>query len=339
MVVKMESRKVYKSGGSTYIMSIPIDWVRELSLEEGDSVFLSKHQNSVTLYPEDREEENKVKIDTTKIPSYDSLLKFVIAHYLKGAKTIEILFDDERDPEIKRKLNKVLDNLVGIEIVEDIGEKITLEIFIDYERMKTPTVLDRIKNIISSMLEDLEKGIKFENQEMIKESLKREESVDRLYFLILRELNYAITFQAVQENLDIKNPGDVLSYKTIVKSYERISDHIEDICSDYIELIEISEEIDFSEQIIDLLNQLKAILEKAWNSRNENNLESFDRVFKEIREFNSKYDLIHEEIFEKTRSQKEVIKYTDIMISLSRIAQYISDMMEGEVNLNTNNFQ
>lgn len=335
----MESRKIYKSGGSTYIMSIPIKWVEELKLKEGDSVFLSKYENSITLYPENGEKEKKVKIDTRKTPSHDALVKLVIAHYLKGAKTIEMFFSDQRDPSIMEKLNNILENLVGIEIVEDIGKKITLEIFIDYERMKVPKVLERIKNIVKSMIEDLEKGIKFKEKEMIRESLEREDSVDRLYFLVLRELNYATSFQAIQKNLGINEPGDVLSYKTIVKSFERISDHLKDICSDYLELLDESETIEFSEEITNLLKKLREILDESWNSRNKNDLKYFDEVFKNIKKFNQTYDTIHTKIFEQTKSQPKVIKYTDIMISLSRIAQYLSDMMEGEININTQKFQ
>ncbi len=331
----MESRKVYKSGGSTYVMSLPKGWVKKLDLKEGDSVFLSKNKNSVTIYPETSENQKEVKVDTKEIPSSDSLIKVIIAHYLKGAKTIEIIFSDERSPETRKKLNKILDNLVGIEIIEDIGKKITLEIFIDYERMKINNVLERIKNITTSMLNDLEKGIKFEDNEKIKESLEREKSVDRLYFLILRELNYATSFQAIQGNLGISEPGDVLSYKTIVKSFERISDHIEDICQDYLELENSKNKKEFSEEIIDLITELNNILEKAWDAINSEELREFDKVFNSIREFDSKHHEIRSQIFQETTQKPNVIKYTDIMISLSRIAQYVSDMVEGEININT----
>ncbi|RZN63354.1 phosphate uptake regulator PhoU [Methanonatronarchaeum sp. AMET6-2] len=335
----MESRKIYKSGGSTYVMSLPKKWIREFEIEEGDSVLLSKSETSINVYTEDGGSASKnIKINTKQIPNPDGLLRTVIAAYLMGAETIVIELKEDKKVMFKKKLEKAINNLIGIELVEDVGDQITLEIFIDYKRMGATKVLNRIHNIMDSMLQDLEKGIEYNDREMIEDALMREAEVDRLYFLVVRELNYATTFQAIHEEIEIKSPRDVLSYYAIVKSFERASDHIEDICRVYLEIMDDIDQPKISKDTVELAKMLRKLLKKAWEARKDSQLEEYEEVFGEIKEFQKKHREIHTKLFTDLENPSLVRKYTDIMISLSRIAQYISDMTENEVNINVKNF-
>ncbi len=48
--MRKEKRRVQLTGGSTYIVSLPIKWVRELGLNKGDEVLLLRHgKNSLLL--------------------------------------------------------------------------------------------------------------------------------------------------------------------------------------------------------------------------------------------------------------------------------------------------
>ncbi|OUJ18999.1 Phosphate uptake regulator PhoU [Methanonatronarchaeum thermophilum] len=335
----MESRKIYKSGGSTYVMSLPKKWIKEFEIEEGDTVLLSKSESAINIYTETGGTASKhIKIDTKEIPTPNGLLRTVIAAYLMGAETIIIKLNEKTKVEFKKKLEKAINNLIGIELVEDIGDKITLEVFIDYKRMGAIKVLNRIHNTMDSMLHDLEKGISLNDKEMIKDALMREAEVDRLYFLVVRELNYATTYQAIHEEIEIKSPRDVISYYAIVKSFERASDHIEDICRVYLQIMKGDDKTQISEKIVELSKMLRKLLNKAWETRTNTQLNNYEEVFNEIKQFQKRHKEIHTKLFTDLENPSLVRKYTDIMISLSRIAQYISDMTENEININIKNF-
>ncbi|WGI17334.1 phosphate uptake regulator PhoU [Methanonatronarchaeum sp. AMET-Sl] len=335
----MESRKIYKSGGSTYVMSLPKKWIKEFEIKEGDSLLLSKSESAINVYTEKGGAAQKnIKINTKQIPNPNGLLRTIIAAYLMGAETIIIELNEKTKVEFKKKLETAINNLIGIELVEDIGDKITLEIFIDYKRMGATKVLNRIYNIMDSMLHDLEKGINLNDKEMIKDALNREAEVDRLYFLIVRELNYATTFQAIHEEIEIKSPRDVISYYAIVKSFERASDHIEDISRTYLQIIKCTNNTKISQEIVELAKMLRKLLKKAWQTRTNKQLRNYEEVFNEIQTFQERHKEIHTKLFTDLENPSLVRKYTDIMISLSRIAQYISDMTENEININIKNF-
>ena len=55
----IQTRKIQLSGGSTYIISLPKDWVDELKIKVGENVTIIKNSNqSLTLF-----QENKTRIE------------------------------------------------------------------------------------------------------------------------------------------------------------------------------------------------------------------------------------------------------------------------------------
>ena len=79
--------------GSTYIISLPKNWIEELKIKVGEYVTIVKNPNqSLTLIP--KEGENQTKKSTAIIPSSqkdsgESIKRKVIAAYLAGYKTIK----------------------------------------------------------------------------------------------------------------------------------------------------------------------------------------------------------------------------------------------------------
>jgi len=336
----MKSRKIYKSGGSTYVMSIPKEWIKNFGIEEGDSIYLSKGDNSINMYTtSDGGTSRKVKINTSDMSSPYSLLRVLIAYYINGVSTIEIKFKEENRRRYRKVLKKIMKDLIGIELVEDLGNEVTLEIFIDYKRMTIPNVLEKMYNISGSMISDLNKSIQIEKKDTIKDIVKREEEIDKLYFLAIRQLKHANSFQAIQEEIGIKNPKDVLSFRILVKTLERISDHIEDIGRGYIEISNLGREIDISQEMFKLLKMLSDLLVKSRDIKYSNKAKEYDEVFLEIEKFDSKLEDVRLNLFDKLESPDMARGCTDIIISLSRIAHYIGDITEIEINMNVDKFK
>lgn len=57
----METRKVYVSGGSTYVISLPKKWVKKTDLKAGDSLLVTEQGGSLLVGASIRE-----KISATK---------------------------------------------------------------------------------------------------------------------------------------------------------------------------------------------------------------------------------------------------------------------------------
>jgi len=83
----MEARKVQKVGYSTLIVSLPKDWVEQVSLKQGDIVtFRRESDGGITVYPGlTRERENFRYVINADICDAPNLLtRIITANYLTG---------------------------------------------------------------------------------------------------------------------------------------------------------------------------------------------------------------------------------------------------------------
>ena len=80
----MESRKIYRSGGSTYTIAIPKGWIERQGLEAGDSLSIFVYEDSLILEPPKARAAKEVFLDGTKASSSEALQRLIISHYLVG---------------------------------------------------------------------------------------------------------------------------------------------------------------------------------------------------------------------------------------------------------------
>jgi len=108
-----------------------------------------------------------------------------------GYDTLKIKLDRKDNLAYRENVRKILDYLIGIEIVEDTEDSIILEIMVDYKRMMTTQILQRMFAINRSMLLDLGKAFNRGDIGLAKDVMVREGEIDRLYFLVVRQLKSA----------------------------------------------------------------------------------------------------------------------------------------------------
>jgi phosphate uptake regulator len=330
----MEARKVYVSGGSTYVISLPKKWVKKTNLKPGDSLVVTEQGSSLLIETSVIEKESKTKeINISQVASSDALERILIAFYLVGYDTIKIKLDRKNHLAYRESIRKILDYLIGVEIVEDTNEAMALEIMLDYKRMSTLQILQRMFSIDRSMILDLGKALKNKDLGLAKDIIVREKEIDRLYFLVVRQLKSAVEYQQVAEKLGIKSQRDCLGYRIVVKVLERIADHIEIIAKSYIQLLEVQKETRLDE-FIDLTNNMVATFEKSIQALFTRNGEMAETVFHELKKVEKSQSDISKELFKIEDIQSAILIKT-MLDSLGRIASYSGDIAEVAINMST----
>ncbi|CAG0989661.1 hypothetical protein METP3_02566 [Methanosarcinales archaeon] len=328
----METRKVYVSGGSTYVISLPKKWVKKVNLKAGDSLVVTEQAGALLFETSVIEKESHVKeIRISQMDSSEALARIIIANYLVGYDTLKIKLDRKDNLSYRENVRNIIDYLIGIEIVEDTDDSIILEIMVDYKRMMTTQILQRMFSINRSMLLDLGKAITSRNIGLAKDVIVREREIDRLYFLVVRQLKSAVEHQQIAEKLGIKNQRDCLGYRIIVKVLERIADHIENIAKSYIQLCETQKELQFDD-FIKLNNNTIAIFEKSVNSLFSRNISLAEKIFPELKERTKVHADISNKLFQQKNIQSAILQKT-MLDSLGRIASYSGDIAEIAINM------
>jgi phosphate uptake regulator len=330
----MEARKVYVSGGSTYVISLPKKWVKKTNLKAGDSLIVTEHGSSLMIETSIIENESRIKeINISQIKSSDALERLLIAFYLVGYDTIKIKLDRKDHLSYREIIRKIMDYLIGVEIVEDTNEEMTLEIMLDYKRMSTKQILQRMFSIDRSMLLDLGKALKNMDIGLAKDIIAREKEIDRLYFLVVRQLKSAVEYQQIAEKLGIEFQRDCLGYRIVVKVLERIADHIENMAKSYILLSEIQKEVNLND-FIEITYSIVTIFEKSVQSLFTRNNEMAEKVFQELKKIEKSQSDISKGLF-KIEDIQAAILVKAMLDSIGRIASYSGDIAEVAINMST----
>lgn len=239
----------------------------------------------------------------------DALERKIIALYLTGYDTIKIKLDRKDHLVYIDAIREVLDYLMGIEIVDDTHDSMTLEIMVDHRRMMTGQVLQRMFSIDRSMLLDAGKAFETRDIGLAKDAIAREREVDRLYFLVVRQLKNAVRYQQVAEKLGIKYQRDSLGYRILVKVLERIADHIENIAKNYILLTEIQKRPQLDEYI-SLVNSTAIIFERSFRGLFERDGEAAEKIFQELKKIENDHSDISKKLFKIGDIQSAIYQKT-----------------------------
>ncbi len=323
----METRKIYISGGSTYVVSLPKKWVARERLKAGDSVAMTAQEGSLIIEPRAREKEPAVReIRSSELHSSEELQHLLISLYLVGYDTIRLKLDN-KDPGFREVVRQTLDFLIGAEVLEDTGDSLTVEILLDHSRMQTVQALQRIHLICKSMLADIISVLKERNERLARDVATREKEVDRLYFLVVRQLKSAVRYHEISEKLGMKNQRDALGYRITVKSFERISDHIENIARSCIEAgNNLGGYAEFAQRVLEAYETAA----KSFFGRDEKLAED---VFVKMKKIRQQRDEISNKLFKQRIPVSSALLQKTILDSLSRIANYSSDIAEIAINM------
>ena len=337
MSVKEDTRKIQFTGKSSYIVSLPKDWVIDNGLEQGDQVSVLRQGSSAIEIKPNHISKKTLSNATFEIKSSDeesTVVRKLIALYFLRYKTINIKPKDVRISPSQRTAirNTVKKILMGAEIIADSSDGITIQIMINLGELSVDGAFKRMMLLAKSMQNDALLAIKEGNVELAKEVVDSDDDVDRFGFYIIRQLTIAIENAFMLEEMGFRSSKECLGYRVIVKNIERLADHavrISKDCIDYKKPIKgkaftaIQEMSDFALDVID--KSTLALFKNDYNLAEESIQESEKIVDYETKIAN---------ITKTLRSDEEFFRIRKISDNVKRIAEYASDIGEIVVNMN-----
>ena len=313
----LENRKIYLSGGNSYIITLPKKWVEENGLKAGDYVLMNILKDSIVIKAKGGERVKKTAVIDAENIRGESLIRRIISHYLAGFDSIRVKVYNE---EHRRAVALASDILIGAEVIEDLGKEVVLEIFVDNTRFTPDYIVERMSNVCLTMLSDFKTALKDLNGYTCSSITIRENEVDRLHFLVLRQLKSAIR----DSSIGIL-PEDVLEYRTTVRALERIADH----CANMAEsLMKIGKPLPEFCKLVEMNEEILKMSTVAFFKRNP---ELADEVIEKVKELYEVEKEYYKLIFDQDAERAVYIKA--ILDSLSRIAGYCSDIAEVVINM------
>ncbi len=216
-----EKRIVQKTGVSTLTVSLPKHWVEKAGVGKGSDVFAIEEPDGsliLTTKPSvDKRESFDLSIDD--VSSSEALKRKFYAAYLEGFDVIRLHSSSKITPEFRKVILMETKRLIGIEVVEESSKLVVVKDFFSSEGLSIQKTMKRMHLITCSLFEDL-----LEEKEL-EAVVERDDEVDRLRFLLLRQLHLALQNPAVLRSLDL-SATKCIDYAMITLYVERVADKV-----------------------------------------------------------------------------------------------------------------
>ena len=338
MEEREETRKIQFTGKSSYIVSLPKQWVMDLGLKQGDQIRMRRKDSStLEIYPPKFETRSQKKEDATiEIDNEEtsSIVRKLISLYFLGYKTINIkpktgrLSPNQRNA-VKEAVKRML---MGSEIISDSSGGITVQVLVNLLELSVDGAFKRMIHLAKSMSNDAILAMKENNLELAQEVINTDDEVDRFGFYIIRQLKIAIQNEHMLKEMGFRNARDCLGYRLVVKNIERTGDHAAFIAKDVLEFKKPVKK-DIVEKIEEMNEFALSVLDDSCLALFKEDYVQAEKTIEKTNEI-IKYEKRVRDASKSLKDDEEIYRIRRMTENIRRISEYASDIAEIVLNMN-----
>ena len=222
---KVEFRKLQVTGGSTYIVSLPKNWIKANNLNPSDIVSVEQlPSGEVQITPHEvKETKRTVTIDLAKYPT-NSLYDCLIGAYVCGADTINVVRNDGLGSKDRRVVRQFLRETRGMEISDDETKSLTIVSLLNPNELPLQVSLNRMYLLVTSLVEDALAVLDGEDYDLLSDYDDRERQIDARRLLIDRQVAMVLQNHQVEREIGI-NRYSAMEHSVMAHYFERMGDH------------------------------------------------------------------------------------------------------------------
>ncbi|AEB67791.1 MULTISPECIES: PhoU domain-containing protein [Methanothrix] len=324
----MDTRKVQRTGKSTFIVSLPKIWATKNGIAAGSIVYINQGDNGALTLSTDRSERDlRVKLDIGE-KTGDDLIRDIIGCYVGGYRIIEVTSPHMSSAQ-KKDLHQIVNKLIGPEILEETINKVVIQDLLSSEELQSEKALRRIRTVVKSMIHDSFTSLLNNNQdELAMDVIQRDDDVDRLNLLISRQFTEILRTGSVKQ--ETQNPIHAFNYMQAASNLERIADHahrIAQIAREY----NCTLADDLKEELMDMEVQLCGFIDDAISYLLQTNSDKANEMIDLIREIQKSAARIT--VTSDSLGKSEMLERLVLAASLERMFDYIMNIGELTINL------
>ncbi len=246
----MEIRKLQKTGGSSYIVSLPKEWIRNVfevdgSADNDKSVkkdrmkvgIIEREDNALILFPfADVEKSQRVKSIDADGNDQTFIYRMLVGSYITGFNLIKVHSKTRLTTEAHETCRKFIRDAIGLEIIEETQKQLTIKDLLNPNQIEFTSWIERISNLVSNQIELSLEALKKRDEDQARIVVSRDLEVNRINWLLARQHNILMKNPLILDKLDSRERIDV-NYSWISRIIERIGDHAVSLAKQVLVLI------------------------------------------------------------------------------------------------------
>ncbi len=330
-----ETRKIQFTGGSTYIISLPKNWIAQNQLKKGSFIKLHEEESGLlTIVPPSSRVQKRLDEATILVSANDDtemINRKIVSAYLSGYNSIHIKSDKQSLSSNQRHDVKafVRRMLVGTEIVTDTSVQLMLQVLLSYPELTIQSALRRMSIITTSMHKDAISCLGSNDNLSLKDVITTDNEVDRFNLYVIRQLKTAIQNPRVSKEIGLASGKDCLGYRLVTKSVERTADHAVKIAEN---VLTLKHKLD--SDVSGKIEKMSAVAIKMFDTAMESLFrQDYNRAETIIESIKEVGILEREAVASSQIDTEDIASLRLIIESIRRTAEYSCDIAEIVLNL------
>lgn len=235
----MELRKVQLTGGSSIAVTLPKSWIQRARILPGDVVGCAPQADgSLAIFPHakgDRVLQEYELALTDKDP--ELVFRKLIAAYLSGYDVIRITSKGPISATMRHEIRRVARRVMGLEIVEERPNGISLQDFLDPREFHMEKAVRRMGLLTQAMQEEAIQALKDPVPEHVESVDERDDEVDRLYWLVNKQYHALLRDASFASKTGL-TASQALNFLLAARLIERTADHADRLGHEAVALAE-----------------------------------------------------------------------------------------------------
>ncbi|HUI38008.1 MAG TPA: phosphate uptake regulator PhoU [Thermoplasmata archaeon] len=325
-------RRIQKTGGSTFIVSLPKSWVVSRGLGAGDVlVFTPRPDGSITIYPEDapRPEGVRRTVLVTNEANEQHFFRLLVAEYIAGAPLLELRTNGRMSARTRNVVRGFAQRMIGPEILEETADSVVLQDVVGSNPLPIPSVIRRMHQMVKAMHLDAMAAFKARDASIAKDVVERDWEIDRLHWFVQKQITTALRDARMLTSLGLTLP-ECATYLLASRALERIADHAVRIAGTVSMLGKEEPPVPLVEE----LERLQAIgangLAEALDALESKDLARANSVIDAAEKVARDRERILREL--ATKRGRVAVSLAYVLESLERSALYAADLAEIAIN-------
>ncbi len=222
-----EARRIQKTGGSTFIVSLPKTWVVTRGLSSGDVLlFHSAPDGSLTLRAEGgpRPEAVRREVPVSNVMDAEHLFRLLVGEYIAGTPLLEIRTEGRMSARTREVVRNFAQRMIGPEILEETADAVVLQDVIGANPLPIPSVVRRMHQMVRAMQSDAMAAFHARDLSIARDVIERDWEVDRLHWFVGKQITTALRDGRTLTAIGLTLP-ECATYLLASRVLERIADH------------------------------------------------------------------------------------------------------------------
>lgn len=252
----------------------------------------------------------------------------IIAAYLVGADILEIK-SDKMLAEQKNIIREMCYKLIGPEIIEENSKKVIIKDLLNPNEISLKKSVRRMYLLSNSMQKDAIKAIKTNDKDLALDVIQRDDDVDRLFLLILKQFR-AVLKGSKLPDISETSIDEYHDLHMAANPIERIADHAQKIAS-----IALNMDYVIPENIMNIIEKAtevtRKIVEDAIEALYTHDARLANEVIEKVKDLKPKINKL-KQMFLKLESNEAIVSIGIIIDSIERTGDYGANIAEIAIN-------